>query len=541
MTQDGGGSGTSNNWINISAGLDGKPVEEIVTDPIRGSHDAYAVTTDGVFYMANRFLVANVPTWVNITGTGADNLNLAYSIFGQSYNPTTDGNTVTLNQAVTLSAIVADWRYQIPIDPTNPAEGHPPGALRRLGRLRSTGSGVYQSLDNGTTWTLFPSTTYGAIANGGDLPHAPVTDLDVSLGNVNANTGMPLLAGPLQAIVFTGTLTSGSATVTGVSRSPGSGRTAIPSPAPASPRERQSCRSTRRPRASRSRRRDTARSEPRLSPPLTRRPPRILISFWPRPRAAASSLSTWPPLFVGNTVSVDARPHQASRASPPFVGTPITISGTSEITDFGNTTWITVEDVTNPANPIVIAGYNPADPVPVPSFEQLDRTPRRSFSFNWDPGKLYTTDGLKTIEVFATDDAGAVGNKVLYTFNWDPATQLKFAATGEPPATAPAGANFASASTGRRRRRRRVRQHRHHLQRPGDDLAREWRHRLDRARSPSTRSRASRPSRPSDRNRRHLQSPGSSPGLATTMPPSTPIVIVGAATQLYIISNRPAP
>ena len=26
VTQDGGGSGTSNNWINISAGLDGSPV-----------------------------------------------------------------------------------------------------------------------------------------------------------------------------------------------------------------------------------------------------------------------------------------------------------------------------------------------------------------------------------------------------------------------------------------------------------------------------------------------------------------------------------
>ena len=33
VTQDGGGSGTSNNWINISTGLDGSPVEQIITDP----------------------------------------------------------------------------------------------------------------------------------------------------------------------------------------------------------------------------------------------------------------------------------------------------------------------------------------------------------------------------------------------------------------------------------------------------------------------------------------------------------------------------
>ena len=77
------------------------------------------------------------------------------------------------------------------------------------GNSFSNGSGVFQSLDNGATWTLFPSTTYGAVAQGGDLPHVAVTDLDVSLGNVDANTGMPSLAGPYQTFVFTGTLTSG--------------------------------------------------------------------------------------------------------------------------------------------------------------------------------------------------------------------------------------------------------------------------------------------------------------------------------------------
>jgi hypothetical protein len=38
----------------------------------------------------------------------------------------------------------------------------------------------------------------------------------------------------------------------------------------------------------------------------------------------------------------------------------MTIDGSSSITAFGNATWITVEDVTDPAHPIVLAGFNPA-------------------------------------------------------------------------------------------------------------------------------------------------------------------------------------
>ena len=78
-------------------------------------------------------------------------------------------------------------------------------------------SGVYQSIDDGMTWSLFPTTTFGAVAQGGNLPHVAVTDLSLSLGNVDKNTGMPNLAGPYQAFVFAGTLTSGSASVTGIS------------------------------------------------------------------------------------------------------------------------------------------------------------------------------------------------------------------------------------------------------------------------------------------------------------------------------------
>ena len=39
-------------WTNISTGLDGSGVMQIVADPTRGSHDAYAVTLDGVYSSA---------------------------------------------------------------------------------------------------------------------------------------------------------------------------------------------------------------------------------------------------------------------------------------------------------------------------------------------------------------------------------------------------------------------------------------------------------------------------------------------------------
>ena len=209
VTQDGGGSGTSNNWINISTGLDGSAVEQIITDPTRGSHDAYAVTTDGVYYMADSIPSASnpTPTWVNITG----NLKtLVYSIFGQSYNPATDP---------ALSPTT--WRPPCPRSPPTGATLSPSTRPTRQTDMHpalyvGANSGVYQSLNNGQTWTLFPDTTYGALAEGGDLPHDAVTSLSLSLGNVDANTGMPTLAGPYQTFVFTGTLTSGSATVTGI-------------------------------------------------------------------------------------------------------------------------------------------------------------------------------------------------------------------------------------------------------------------------------------------------------------------------------------
>ncbi len=447
VTQDGGGNGAGNNWIKISAGLPAnQAIESIVTDPIRGSHDAYAVTSGGVFYMPDSIPSGSnpTPTWVNITGNIHD---LAYSIFGQTYDPTQDtANSTTLNQALTLSSIVADWRYQIPFDPTDLSKGYHPVLYVSSGSPGSNGSGVYQSLDNGTTWTLFPDTTYGAVAAGGDLPHVSVTDLDVSLGNVNANTGMPVLAGPDQAIVFTGTLTLGSASVTGINNLAGLalGDTVEGNGIPAGTTIGAINTSAKTitlsypagMTATASGLQTLAAADPTVTPD-----PDLLLATTYGQGQFAINLA---PLIVGNAVTVTQPTNPGTGANGlPIVEGPFTIAGSSEISGFGNTTWITIEDVTNPAAPTVIGGFNPANGVPVPSASNSTDS-EGNFSININPAAVFANDhGVKTIEIFATDGAGSVGNKVTYTFDLNPATQLVFAANGEPPMSATAGANFA--------------------------------------------------------------------------------------------------
>src|SRR5205814_7152097 len=64
-----GGTAAGGSWIDISSGLDGSSVHAIVTNPNRGSHEAYAVTSSGVYHIVDS-TVANA-RWVRINGTGA--------------------------------------------------------------------------------------------------------------------------------------------------------------------------------------------------------------------------------------------------------------------------------------------------------------------------------------------------------------------------------------------------------------------------------------------------------------------------------------
>src|SRR5262249_7468150 len=173
VTFTGGGAGTK--WTDISAGLDGSSVMWIVTNPNRGSKEAYAVTQKGVYWMADSS--ATDATWVNITG------NLFSSSLERVLFNDPSQTEATLQY---LTSIQADYRYPIPDDLNNPIGPTHPGLY-----VGGEG-GVFRSLDKGVTWTCFPDVASdGALEDGGYLPSAHVTALSLSLGNINPATGLP--------------------------------------------------------------------------------------------------------------------------------------------------------------------------------------------------------------------------------------------------------------------------------------------------------------------------------------------------------------
>jgi hypothetical protein len=180
VTTTGGGTvGGGNAWTDISLGLDGSAVLKIVADPTRGSHAAYAVTTNGVYYTANSLASTGGGTtgiWTNIT---SNLLLISNSSFGNA--------ALTETQAKYLSSLVADWRYVIPADPTKPVS---PTNPTHPVLYVSGESGVYRSVDNGLTWALFPNVGFDAApTDGGNLPKAHVTDLNMTIGNIDPTTG----------------------------------------------------------------------------------------------------------------------------------------------------------------------------------------------------------------------------------------------------------------------------------------------------------------------------------------------------------------
>ena len=341
FTGGGNGAGNTNAWINISAGLsDNAPIQRIVTDPTRGTHDAYAISADGVYYNADTS--AATTTWVNITG----------DLFKQTATPFGDA-ALTRQQLLDLGGLAADWRYVIPFDPKNPSKGtHPMLYVAGVG-------GVFRSTNNGTNWTAFPDQTLATPVPDGNLPSATVSDLDMVLGNVDPTTGHPTVStGPNLLLATTY----------------GSGSYGI-----------------------------------RLAP------------------------------IIFNDATNKVTESQNSAGV-------LTFSGLSEQSAFGNAVAVTVEDVTDPANPIFLGGYDSTDGNPTatsPTFNmpgnQTDVNGKFGVTGTYPAAPAnnpFLFDGVRTIAVFATDGSGTRGNVVTFQITNNlptPAAPVFLNQNGSPP------------------------------------------------------------------------------------------------------------
>lgn len=182
-------------WTDISSGLDGASIVGIYPDPNRGSHAAYAVTLTGVFYSSDTVALAasGGPVWTSITNnlTSIQYNPFGNSVYQQSVLAPFQSNSGAGSQGSTLyggfSSILADYRYLIP------AAGNTAGGANNVYYpvLYVSGyGGVFRSIDNGATWTVFPNTAFDAApVDGGYLPSVDVTNLQLVLGNINPSTG----------------------------------------------------------------------------------------------------------------------------------------------------------------------------------------------------------------------------------------------------------------------------------------------------------------------------------------------------------------
>jgi hypothetical protein len=328
----GGANGTA--WFDITNGAlaaDGSGVQAIVANPNRGSHEAYAVTSNGVYTISDSRPSANA-TWQKITG---NLFTFQQSPFGNAAQAST--------KLAYLTSLTADWRYVIPDNFANPnGPTHP--ILYAAGE-----GGVYRSLDKGQTWSLFPSQEPNSTINqpippgaGGGLPNAHVTDLDLSTGNVDPTTGRSVAQAGDPNVLLATTFGRGSFAI-------------------------------------------------RLAP-VVFASSLALDPNLPAPGGSANGTTT-----NGTPLSTVAQP---------------VFDGFSEQTAFGNVVRITLIDLTDPANPKVIGGYDGTGGTDTAA----NRTdPFGRFAIQVNPG-AFTSNGLKTIGVQATDASGTKGNIATFKF-----------------------------------------------------------------------------------------------------------------------------
>ena len=333
VTFTGGGTpGVGNQWTNLSAGLDGS-----IHPGHR--HQPHRRQLRGLRRHRTRRLPhrQHLPGRRDLAEHHRQPL-LDHATTVRRPQPRTEPGSASSARSRSTGATSSPTTSPTPTGPTHPV-------------LYVAGDGgVFRSIDNGVTWSLFPDETLNdaPLGDGGGLPNAHITDLDLSLGLVNPTTGRPdVSTGPNILLATTY----------------GRGQFAI-------------------------------RLAPLVFPNPANNTPRILGID----QASDSGLS--------NT------DHVTNIRTPNVVGL-------SEQTAFGNVVYITLFDLTDPANPRYIGGFQ-GDPNSSANLAntaiQTDSAGR--FGVRVNPGAL-TVDGVKTIGVQATNLSGTKGNMATFEFTLD--------------------------------------------------------------------------------------------------------------------------
>ncbi|MCC6417524.1 MAG: proprotein convertase P-domain-containing protein [Gemmataceae bacterium] len=193
-------------WISLGSpggAADGTAIQQIVPNPTPGSLDVYVVTLRGVYYMQNTFTNTG---WVNIT----NNLfspALTRQLFGGFGSQTAPQAIPSLGAYATvnpntgyLTSLAVDWRF------VGGANTRP---VLYVGGEGGVFRGRFDEATSVWTWGMFPNIAEdGSPAgitpqNGGYLPAVHVTDLDLALGNIDPNTGLPLPETGFNALIAT--------------------------------------------------------------------------------------------------------------------------------------------------------------------------------------------------------------------------------------------------------------------------------------------------------------------------------------------------
>ena len=156
------------------------------------------------------------------------------------------------------------------------------------------------------------------------------------------------------------------------------------------------------------------------------------------------------PMLFPTSVQVAGSTGTDADGNPIVTTNTPTIDGESEISGFGNTTWVTIIDET-PGDPTygqIIGGFDPQTYNNGQSIIPNASNSTDSFGNFTVPinAGVFIANGVKTVALQTTDDAGAVSNQVSYTFDLqDPNLSVLTFSTALP-TTASAGQNFASPS-----------------------------------------------------------------------------------------------